>query len=100
MQARTLARTSALLVASVVLVAVTWIVATGTAPERASAETLNSAAQIGGGATLKDYFLPRLQWKDVGVTAADPASGDMTLQEYFLPKLIWRDVAVPEGNTP
>jgi len=73
----------------VVLVAVTWIVATGTAAETTSAETSNTAAQVVGGATLKDYFLPRLKWNDVEVTAIDPASGDMTLREYFLPKLIW-----------
>ena len=72
-----------------VLVAVTWIVATGTAAETASAEASNTAAQVGGGATLKDYFLSTLKWKDVEVTAAGPASGGANLQEYFLEKLIW-----------
>jgi hypothetical protein len=94
MQARTVGRATALLVASVVLVAVTFIVATWTAADTTSAETSNAAAQIVGGATLKEYFLPTLQWNDVEVTPADPASGDMTLKEYFLLKLIWRSAEV------
>ena len=100
MEARTLRRATALLAASVVLVAVTFTVTTWTAAETTSAETSNTAAQIVGGATLKDYFLPTLKWNDVEATPADPASSGATLQEYFLPKLIWRNVAEPDGNTP
>lgn len=89
MQTRTLGTIVALFLAALLLVATTWIIATGTAAETGPVAALQpSRAAIG--ADLRENFLAKLRWSGVQET-----EGDTTLRDYFLT----RSDAESDGGT-
>lgn len=101
MQAPILRRATTLIVAVVLLVTATWIVATKTGAETTPTVVVNSVSRPAADATLQEYFLPTHKWNEVGTTTSDlPTSGDSTFKEYLLPTLNWMGTRGPNGNTP
>lgn len=94
MQVRTLGTIIGVVLAAVLLAAVTWVIATRTAAETGQVGVLQTAA---GG--LKENFLTKQRWSR-GQVGVDPESTDTTLRDYFLSRQAWSEIAGSDGDRP